>query len=70
MGGKSVIERMRVVGADRMPDLYAAAAGIDHLASDIRGKIRQAFETQLAQLEFDELTLPADLSDPVDGVWP
>lgn len=70
MHGKPVSERMRVVGADRMPDLYAAAAGIENLDGRLRWKIRQAFEMRLAELEFDELTGPPDPLGPVDGVWP
>jgi hypothetical protein len=70
MHGKSVIERMRVVGADRMPDLYAAAAGVENLDGRLRWKIRQAFETHLSALEFDELTGPVDPLGAVDGVWP
>jgi hypothetical protein len=70
LSSMTTAERMRAVGADRIADVYAAARGAPEITYSLRLRLRCRFEHYLAEVEFDELTAPADPLGPIEGVWP
>ncbi|RDC67104.1 hypothetical protein DLJ49_21340 [Rhodovulum sp. 12E13] len=51
LAGMTTPERMRFIGPDRLPDVYAASVGAEELSPDLRRWVRAGAERMIAEIE-------------------